>query len=71
MIKPRQVVSGFVIGGPDVIDYGPGEDIAIIDRFDVAIGCEHAYSSRRELPKKAAEDLMLSAGSRPAGPRRW
>jgi Ca2+-binding RTX toxin-like protein len=39
-------------GERDVIDCGPGEDIAIIDRFDVATGCEHVYSSRRETPKK-------------------
>jgi hemolysin type calcium-binding protein len=37
-------------GHRDVIDCGPGEDIAIIDRFDVAVGCEHAYRTRAETP---------------------
>jgi hypothetical protein len=39
-------------GDRDRIDCGPGEDIAWIDRLDVAKGCEHAYRTRREAPKK-------------------
>ena len=39
-------------GDRDRIDCGPGEDIALIDRKDVAIDCEHVYRSAREAPKK-------------------
>jgi hypothetical protein len=39
-------------GDRDRIVCGPGEDIALIDRFDKATGCEHVYRSAREAPKK-------------------
>jgi len=39
-------------GDRDRVVCGPGEDIALIDRFDVAIGCEHAYRSAREAPER-------------------
>ena len=39
-------------GDRDVIRCGRGEDIAIIDELDVAGGCEHAYRSARETPRK-------------------
>jgi hypothetical protein len=39
-------------GDRDRIDCGPGEDIALIDRRDVASDCEHVYRSEREAPKK-------------------
>jgi Ca2+-binding RTX toxin-like protein len=39
-------------GDRDRIDCGPGEDIAWIDRLDVATGCEHVYRTKREAPKK-------------------
>jgi Ca2+-binding RTX toxin-like protein len=38
-------------GDRDVIDCGSGLDIAIIDRFDVAIGCEFAFRTAAETPK--------------------
>ena len=37
-------------GHRDVIICGPGEDIAIIDRHDVAVGCEHAFRTVSETP---------------------
>jgi len=39
-------------GDRDRIHCGPGKDIALIDRKDVAIGCEHVYRSKREAPKR-------------------
>jgi hypothetical protein len=39
-------------GDRDRIDCGPGEDIALIDKQDVAIDCEHAYRTAREAPKR-------------------
>jgi hypothetical protein len=41
-----------VDGDRDIVDCGPGEDIAMLDRFDKAIGCEHVYRNAREVPKK-------------------
>ena len=37
-------------GDRDVIRCGAGEDVAIIDREDLAIECEYAYRSPRETP---------------------
>ena len=39
-------------GDRDVIRCGAGEDIALIDRQDVAIECEHAFRSARETPRQ-------------------
>ena len=39
-------------GDRDVIRCGPGEDIAILDPKDVAIDCEYAYRSEREMPAR-------------------
>ena len=39
-------------GDRDVIRCGRGDDIAIIDRLDVAHGCEFAFRSARETPRK-------------------
>jgi hypothetical protein len=39
-------------GDRDLIRCGRGEDIALIDRFDVAVGCEHAYHNKHEAPRK-------------------
>ena len=39
-------------GDRDRIDCGPGEDIAWIDRLDLARGCEHVYRTKREAPMR-------------------
>ncbi len=39
-------------GDRDVIRCGSGTDIALIDRVDVASGCEYAFRSARETPRK-------------------
>ena len=38
-------------GDRDVIDCGPGDDIAIIDRADVARRCEYVFRTARETPR--------------------
>jgi hypothetical protein len=39
-------------GHRDVVDCGPGDDIAIVDRHDVVTGCEHAYRSAADDPAR-------------------
>ena len=49
-------------GGRDIVDCGPGEDLAIVDRQDTARDCETIERGTRRRPKYRALALVRPPG---------